>query len=102
MRIHNDSVKDLGVVRTMVRRARAIYRYGLLAPPATAATEAYRSMIYSPYDDVRPSERLLSLALDAARHAHAMALDGLSARERAKSSWSICGRASTIVCSWGW
>lgn len=82
MRIDNDSVKDLTLIRTVARRARATYKYGLLAPPAAAATEAYRSMIYSPYDDVRPSERLISLALDAARRAHAVALDRLSARER--------------------
>jgi predicted O-methyltransferase YrrM len=81
VRIDNDSVKELSLIRTLARRARATYKYGLLAPPAATATEAYRSMIYSPYDDVRPSERVVSLALDAARRAYDVALDELSARE---------------------
>jgi predicted O-methyltransferase YrrM len=82
VRVHNDSVKALSVIRTVARRARATYRYGLLAPPAAHATEAYRSMVYSAYDEVRPSERLTSLALEAARRAHGVVLDALSARER--------------------
>jgi predicted O-methyltransferase YrrM len=53
----------------------------VLLPPATTAREAYRSMVYSPYDDVRPSPRLISLAVEAIERARHVKLNGLAARE---------------------
>jgi predicted O-methyltransferase YrrM len=61
-----------------VRRVR--YRFGLLGPAGVRARQAEKSMIFSADDEVRPSERLVGLALEAAAVARRTDLSAISAR----------------------
>jgi predicted O-methyltransferase YrrM len=63
------------------------YRLGLLAPHGAKGRQAEKSMIFSADDEARPSDRLIELALAAAREAHGISLEHLDSRLPGPPHW---------------
>src|SRR3954471_16485321 len=63
------------------------YRWGLLAPHGAKGRQAGKTMIFSAAAEARPNDRLIELALAAAKEAHELSLEHLHERLPGPPYW---------------